>query len=338
MSITKRNGTYYADYINALGRRVRRSLRTSDRLQAQELHDQIKAASWRERYLGEKVEERHTWSEAVDRFVFETAHKRSHDTDLYRLKWINKRLSSLNLNEIDAKRIEKLAVEKRDEGAANATIVQTLGLVRQILKRAVEKWQWIDKIPPITMPHVQNERTRVLSYEEEPRLMRAIPAHWRDPIAFLLQTGLRKSSAIRLEWEHVDLDREIMIIPGSRMKTGQPLGVPLSATAMQILRRNRGRHRTHVFLFRGKPLRDLSNTTWHKALAEAKIEDLVIHDLRRTWATRLASNGCPPDMLARLGGWSSYNMVYRRYAHLAPEAMRDHIEKISMPVVQAVEK
>lgn len=47
MSIKLRGGTWHCDFVAPDGSRVRRSLKISDKRQAQEFHDRLKAEAWR---------------------------------------------------------------------------------------------------------------------------------------------------------------------------------------------------------------------------------------------------------------------------------------------------
>lgn len=76
MSLFKRGKTWWFDFTTASGERVRRSAGTDDKTQAQELHDKLKAESWRVAKLGEKP--RRTWDEAAYKWLMETEHKKSH--------------------------------------------------------------------------------------------------------------------------------------------------------------------------------------------------------------------------------------------------------------------
>lgn len=88
-----------------------------------------------------------------------------------------------------------------------------------------------------------------------------------------------------------------------------------------------GKHRTHVFSFRGKPVHWVSTKAWHGALARAGIEDFRWHDLRHTWASWHVQNGTPLYALQELGGWESPEMV-RRYAHLSAEHLAPFARKL----------
>jgi hypothetical protein len=47
MSLYKRDNMWWIDFTTASGERIRRSADTSNKLEAQELHDRLKAESWR---------------------------------------------------------------------------------------------------------------------------------------------------------------------------------------------------------------------------------------------------------------------------------------------------
>ena len=66
------------------GQTIQRSTGTADKLKAQEYHDRLKASLWEQARLG--VKPRHSWQEAVLRWLDETSHKRTHREDVVKLK------------------------------------------------------------------------------------------------------------------------------------------------------------------------------------------------------------------------------------------------------------
>ena len=70
------------------------------------------------------------------------------------------------------------------------------------------------------------------------------------------------------------------------------------------------------------------------AYPKALIEDFRWHDLRHTWASWHVQLGTPLFVLKELGGWETLEMV-KRYAHLAPEHLSVHAERISLAGVTA---
>jgi integrase len=60
-------------------------------------------------------------------------------------------------------------------------------------------------------------------------------------------------------------------------------------------------------------------------MERAKIEDFRFHDLRHTFATRLAQAGVDIYKIAKLLGHKDIRMT-QRYAHHYPESLRDGVE------------
>lgn len=109
------------------------------------------------------------------------------------------------------------------------------------------------------------------------------------------------------------------------------LGVPLNAEAVTVIRRQEGRHPRYVFAYRKHaPVRCVNGQTWRDAVKRAGLKDFRWHDLRHTWASWHAQAGTPLNVLQELGGWETAAMV-RRYAHLAPEHLAEHAERIARP-------
>jgi hypothetical protein len=88
-----------------------------------------------------------------------------------------------------------------------------------------------------------------------------------------------------------------------------------------------GKHPTHVFSFRGRPIRQVSTKAWYEVLKWAGITDFRWHDLRHTWASWHVQNGTPLFALQELGGWESPEMV-RRYAHLSAEHLAPYADRL----------
>jgi hypothetical protein len=89
-----------------------------------------------------------------------------------------------------------------------------------------------------------------------------------------------------------------------------------------------GKHRDHVFTFKGQPVEQLSTAAWYKALKRAGIDNFRWHDLRHTWASWHVQSGTPLHVLQELGGWASYTMV-QRYAHLAADHLAPWAERLA---------
>lgn len=64
---------------------------------------------------------------------------------------------------------------------------------------------------------------------------------------------------------------------------------------------------------------------WRPALKRAKIKNLRIHDLRHTFCSRLVERGAGLRTVQVLAGHKSFSTT-ERYAHLAPDHLREAVE------------
>jgi hypothetical protein len=96
--------------------------------------------------------------------------KKSINTDKVRLRWLDSHLHDSKLDEITKTKIETIKSSKLNEGASNATVNRTLALLRSILNRAKEDWEWLDSTPSIKLLPENATRVRWLSQEETDRL------------------------------------------------------------------------------------------------------------------------------------------------------------------------
>jgi integrase len=316
MSLYKRNDSpRWWVKISHGGRTIQRSTGTEDKAQAQEYHDKLKVSLWEQQRLG--VKPRRAWKEAVVRWLVETSKKATHDGDIKKLRWLDAFLGALMLDEITLDVIDRVKSE-RLKTVSKSTVNRYLAVVRSILLRARDEWEWIDKAPKVKLFREPPGRERSITVEQAEALLRELPAHQRDVVLFTLATGLRQSNVLRLEWSHVNLESGHAWVDADQSKNRRPIAVPLNLRALEVLRRQIGKHPARVFTYAGRPLDRANTHAWQRALKRAGIENFRWHDLRHTWATWHRQSGTPTHELQRLGGWRTSVMV-ERYAHLAPD-------------------
>lgn len=304
--------------IGGESRPLQESTGTSDRRQAQQVHDRLAAARWEQDRLG--VKPRHTWAEAVCRWLEETSEKATHGDDKAKLRWLDEHLGDKYLDEIDRTVIDQIKLV-RTKLATAATTNRYLALIRAILRRACDEWEWLQRVPKFKLFREGEGRIRSLTQVEFERLCKQLPTHLADMATFSVATGLRQANVTGLEWACVDLERCYAWIPASKHKNRQTHSVPLNAMALSVLKRQVGKHPIRVFTFKGEPVTSVNTKAWTAALKRAGIQDFRWHDLRHTFATWHRQAGTPTYELQRLGGWKTGHMV-ERYAHVAPEALQ----------------
>jgi len=316
MSLYKRNdSSVWWIKLHHSGKIVQRSTGTTNKVKAQEYHDRLKASLWEQERLDARP--RYSWQQAAGRWLAETSDKATHKEDVQKLKWLHPYLGELMLDEITLDTISLIKAAKIKQ-ASKATTNRYLAVIRSVLIRARDEWEWVEKVPKIKLFKEPEGRERSITPAEANRLLAELPPHLRDMALFTLHTGLRQSNVLQLEWSCVDLARCHAWVRSENSKNRKPISINLNARAMDVLNRQIGKHPVRVFTCNGKPISEVANQTWKSALARAGIQDLRWHDLRHTWATWLRQLGTPTHELQRMGGWKTAAMV-ERYAHVAPD-------------------
>lgn len=294
------------------------STRTADKRKAREFHDRLQAERWDQDRLGKKP--RYTWQDAVVKYLLESSHKRTHTRDKAIFAWLHPTLGGRHLDEIDRTLIDRIKFQ-RAEIASKATANRYLALIRTVLRKAWREWEWLDRVPTVTLFRESSGRVRYLTPEQFARLHGELPPHLADMAMFSVMTGMRQANVKGLRWADVDLRARHVRVAGEAFKNGKPQGFPLNEAAMAVLHKRIGQDTVFVFSYRGKPVVNVSTKAWWAALERAGIEDFRWHDLRHTFATWHRQAGTPTHELQMLGGWLTRAMV-DRYAHIAPEGLQ----------------
>jgi integrase len=138
------------------------------------------------------------------------------------------------------------------------------------------------------------------------------------PVRFAAQERRRKSrkvpnaSVLRQavdEWDWISKAPRVRMLPEPKRRIRW-------LTRDEADREQVGKHKTHVFSYRGNPVRQVHTKAWRAALKRVGIEDFRWHGLRHIWASWHAQAGTPLHALQELGGWECVEMV-RKCAHLA---------------------
>lgn len=155
----------------------------------------------------------------------------------------------------------------------------------------------------------EQSRERFLSAAELSRFFAALAGEidrdLRDFVLTAMWTGARKSNLMRMQWADVDLDQGIWVVASGESKGRRAMRLSLIDQVVQLLRLRRAEqdardpdHRLHgtpwVFpAARGDgAMRDIRRR-WEALCTEAKLENLHVHDLRRTIASWQLRIGTP---------------------------------------------
>ena len=221
------------------------------------------------------------------------------------------------LSDISTTGINKWIARRLSE-AAPATVHRELSTLSSILGNAVKEGH-IDTNPCTNVDKVKGVvgRQRFLDGDEINRILAAADgvADWlSDFLLWSLHSGMRKGETLAMQWSNVSTirdNRKIILIPTS--KSDQPRMVPCNATMAEILERQRDRkvdQNESVFPIPKMTLR----RKWEKTRKDASLEDVTLHDFRRTHSTHAAVAGVDLRTLAARIGHTDLSMLEKHYA------------------------
>jgi site-specific recombinase XerD len=148
-----------------------------------------------------------------------------------------------------------------------------------------------------------------------------------------LHTGLRWSEQLALEWKDADFLTGILSV--TRSKNGHSRQVPMNSLVRSTL--------MDVAAQRGRadrffpPAVQQAGEALRKAGRDAsRLSGYTWHSNRHTFASRLVMAGVNLRAVQELGGWRTFSMV-GRYSHLAPEFLREAVERLVWTGSGAVE-
>lgn len=220
---------------------------------------------------------------------------------------------------------------KRAATVSPASINRELSCLSNMFRRAID-WKLAEANPVLGVRRFKerNVRVRYLSTDEETKLLGECARHLRPIVVLAIHTGMRRGELLSLRWDDVDLDNRLVHVEDT--KNGKRRDIPLNRIALQTLRRH-PHHIRSEFVFcnlQGHPYKSV-RTGFSAACRRAKVQGVVFHTLRHTFASRLVVGGVDLVTLKELLGHSSLDMVLR-YAHLSPEHGRKAVEVLETPL------
>lgn len=331
-----KRGRVWWTCIRFKGRKMQKSLETSNKQLARDIEAKIRTEIIEGNYFEKSVGDNKTVREMMDRFEKEHAPKvsgnmrKSYKTSL---KHIIPYFGNSILSAVSPKFISQYKILRNGEKASPASINREIAMLSKAFNIAVKEWEWIKENPVLKVPKERenNERNRWLTFDEEKKLAESSPEWLRDIIIFDLNTGLRQSELLSIQWSHVDLIRKTILI--QHTKNGKPKTLPLNRSAISVLEKKlevRSIKIDNVFI--GSNGLKISSChlirAFNKALQNSGIAYCSFHSLRHTFATRLAQNGVDLYKISKLMGHKNVR-VTQRYAHHYPESLRDGVDVLS---------
>jgi len=308
LGLYKRGDLYWCQFY-IKGVRQLHPTGTSNRREAEQIFQQLKRRANARRHR--VVIDNHipTVSELATLFLAKTGNKQYHRE---RLEFLLPFFGERRADDV-TKALAQEYRAKRLEEVKDATANRDLSVLRRILYWALDE-QLIDFNPlaRIKMVAEAKHHRRVLSIEDEWKLLHAAPPYLRFASLVAVDTGMRRGEVLGQFKEHLDQARQLLEVTKSKTAAGVGREIPWTRRLRPFLMEISGEG--HLVTFREEPIRIIKKS-WRTAVKKAGIRYLRFHDLRHTFNTRLMEAGVPQDVRKALMGHSDGD-INATYTHV----------------------
>jgi len=267
-----------------------------------------------------------------------TPRKRSASSELSALHIIEEDAGALALLDLALPRLTgadfaRLRDKWKRDGVKPSTIRRRMAILSHLYTIARKEWRMIglhNPIGDVALPRVADARSRRTSNDEVTAICAATESkELADFLRLALATTMRRGELHALRWENVDLDGRIARLPPEVTKSLKGRNVPLSKTAITVLKGIGPRKSGPVFHYDPHTY----TRAWRRAATRARdqylddcekrgvepdphfLVDAKLHDLRHEGASRYAEKKKFNTLeLAAITGHQDLRML-KRYVH-----------------------
>ena len=211
--------------------------------------------------------------------------------------------------------------DRRLQEVSPGTVLREWTVLSAVCSQCAKEWGWLRENPltRVKRPAEPDSRTRRLQEGEFDQLMIATQYDIANPpeskrerigaaIVFAIETAMRAGEICNMAWADINLERRTVHLP--KTKNGNPRTVPLSTTAVKVLKGLQGLEDCKRKAFGLKS--DSLDVNFRKVRSKCLLDDLHFHDLRREALTRLAKK---VDVLnlAKISGHTDLRILQKVY-------------------------
>ncbi|MGD2085615.1 MAG: site-specific integrase [Candidatus Aminicenantes bacterium] len=329
------------------GRRIREPISTCKREAEKVLHQRLHSINENKHpILRKRKNKKIKFIDFSEKYIKEHSKptKKSYKCDISRLRNLIPYFGDLYLHEIESYHIVEYRKQRLQEKASNrkypvnpGTVNREVGLLRSMINLAVE---WFDlELKPIKYEMTKEEpKERILTEQEMGRLIENSETPLRHIILVALNTGMRKSEILNLEWDQVNLEEGFIRIEAQRSKNRKIRVIPLNNSMKELFYKLHYSRNGSQYVFEnpktGKAFVCI-NRRWRTLLKDLGIKDFRFHDLRHTFATYalLRKGGDLVSLQATLGHADISTTA--RYTKALLEGQRKLVNSFEVPETQS---
>jgi len=232
--------------------------------------------------------------------------------------------------------LAKVKGRAKQEGLSNKRINEIMGLLRQILNEAADRFEFTS--PMLNIKKLRQRKTDVdpFTLTDVQNIISTVRADYKGYFITRFLTGMRTGEVHGLKWKYVDFDlriirvRETFVLGEDEYtKTdGSQRDIQMSQPVFDALKTQfeaTGQLSDYVFCNQaGQPLdnKNFSDRVWYPLLRNLGLAKRRPYQMRHTAATLWLASGEAPEWIARQLGHTSTEMLFRVYSRYVPNLTR----------------
>ena len=271
-------------------------------------------------------------------------------------------LGDIPFSRLDSIALQEFFNQKYSSGKATGVgglSVKTLRNLRNMLHLSFEQAKRnglinINLLESVRLPREQKKEMRVLSKEEQRRLVlacRAMPEPASFGVIFTLFTGLRMGEVCGLRWDNVDMERRQFLVCETRNRLPNHDASIETSTSVRTVSTTKTDHSRRIVYLCDELYQELCQyreiqfslmeqypgynseryvfcqengapyeprtyqNLFKRCVSRAGIASANFHSLRHTFATRALEQGMDPVTLSKLLGHANASITLDKYGH-----------------------
>ena len=326
-SIFKRGNIYYIDYIDNTGKRIRKSLGTSNKKLAEIKKAEIETELAKGK-LGFATDiELEEFIKKYLEYSRVNKSKSTYFTDKYTLEDFIEYFGNIKLSQITIEKLEGWKIWLiESKGLSKITANVRIRHIKSALSKALE-WKHIEENPATKLKQFKTPigRPDFITEDQMEQFLKFVDNYTHKAIIMLLYlTGMRISEAVNLTWEDVDLDNMTIRVRSKKdwhTKNYKERVIPINKHLLQYLEHLKSISKNQfVMPHKHKKIRQI--LSHYSKLSGIKITP---HLLRHSMATALASKGISLQVIKEILGHSDYSTTLI-YAKMVDEYKKKAID------------
>jgi len=242
------------------------------------------------------------------------------------------------IEQITTHQVERYKAHLIKSGVTNKTVNNRLTILNTCLSTAHDWLKLKTEQPRIKRLKCISARTDYLTAEECRQLLTSSDGVVFEMILAALRTGMRQGEMRGLQWSSIDWETRRLVVRHSLCdfrkildtpKSNRERSIPLDTDLYEALMK---RKKSAGFVFVDQNHQPFNHhrlsAIMSRACKRAKLRKITWHVLRHTFASHLAMNGVPLNVVQTLLGHSSI-ITTMRYAHVAPSTLRTAIDLLN---------